>query len=86
MPTVYFNYATITTGDNVPVNVTKVYEDGGEVHKDLMLSDAALTANAVANGRAVWDNVDIYALVPCEARPVTPPVVTPIDEVPNVLA
>ena len=45
MPTVYFNYATITTGDNVPVNVTKVYEDGGEVHKDLMLSDAALTKN-----------------------------------------
>jgi hypothetical protein len=70
----YFNFAIITRdNDAVTVNVTKVYEDGGQIINGLHLSDAALTARAVADGRTTWDNSDLYALTPCEPWPTVAP-------------
>jgi len=70
MPTQYFNSATITSADGVTVNLTKVYEDGGQIGVYVTLSDAALTARAVADGRTAWDNSDLYALASCQPYPV----------------
>jgi hypothetical protein len=53
----------------VIVNVTKVYDDNGRIDVNISLSDAALTACAVADGRTTWDNSDLYALTPCEPWP-----------------
>lgn len=69
MPKHYFNSAVITINDEIIVNVTKVYEDGGQLLHGMYLSDAALTAHAVADGRTTWDNSDLYALTPCEPWP-----------------
>jgi len=69
MPKQYFNSATITRVDDVTVNLTKLYEDGGQMGVYVTLSDAALTARAVADGRTTWDNSDLYALTPCEPWP-----------------
>jgi hypothetical protein len=69
MPKHYFNHAVITRNENVTVNVTKTYDDGDVVLRDVLVSDAALTARAVADGRTTWDNSDLYALTPCEPWP-----------------
>ena len=69
MPNQYFNSAVITPNDEVIVNVTKVYDDDGRIGVNMSLSDAALTARAVADGRTTWDNSDLYALTPCEPWP-----------------
>ena len=69
MPKQYFNSAVIATDDSVNVNVTKLYDDGGQIGVNIILSDAALTARAVADGRTTWDNSDLYALTPCEPWP-----------------
>ena len=66
----YFNNALLTTGDVVRVDTTKVYDDGGELPECVILSDAALTARAVADGRTAWDNDDVYAMANCIVRPV----------------
>jgi len=69
----YFNSAIISRDDGVLVNVTKVYDDGGAITSAINLSDAALTARAVADGRTTWDNSDLYALTPCEPWPTVAP-------------
>jgi hypothetical protein len=65
----YFNSAVIATDDSVNVNVTKLYDDKGQINVNIIVSDAALTARAVADGRTTWDNSDLYALTPCEPWP-----------------
>lgn len=65
----YFNSATFNDIGGVTVNVTKVYDDDGRINLVISLSDAALTARAVADGRTAWDNSDLYALTPCEPWP-----------------
>lgn len=70
MPKQYFQYAIITReADAVLVEVAKVYDDGGQISVNITVSDAALTAHAVADGRTTWDNSDLYALTPCEPWP-----------------
>ena len=70
MPKQYFRYAIITREtDAVLVEVAKVYDDGGQISVNITVSDAALTAHAVADGRTTWDNSDLYALTPCEPWP-----------------
>lgn len=70
MPKQYFQYAIITRdNDAVLVEVAKVYDDGGQIGVSITVSDAALTAHAVADGRTTWDNSDLYALTPCEPWP-----------------
>lgn len=69
MPKQYFNSAVIATDDSVNVNVTKLYDDKGQINVNIIVSDAALTARAVADGRTTWDNSDLYALTPCEPWP-----------------
>ena len=73
MPNQYFNSAVITLNDEVIVNVTKVYDDDGRIGVNMSVSDAALTARAVADGRTTWDNSDLYALTPCEPWPTVAP-------------
>jgi len=73
MKTQYFNSAVISRDDAVLVNVTKVYDDGGAITLAINISDAALTARAVADGRTTWDNSDLYALTPCEPWPTVAP-------------
>ena len=69
MPTRYFESAVITQNDEVVVNFIKLYDDDQRVHVSTTVSDAALTARAVADGRTTWDNSDLYALTPCEPWP-----------------
>jgi len=69
MKTQYFNSVVISRDDAVLVNVTKVYDDGEAITLAITISDAALTARAVADGRTTWDNSDLYALTPCEPWP-----------------
>lgn len=69
MPNQYFNSALITSHNHVVVNVAKVYDDDGRIDVNILVSDAALTARAVADGRTTWDNSDLYALTPCEPWP-----------------
>ena len=69
----YFNSAVIATDDSVNVNVTKLYDDKGQINVNIIVSDAALTARAVADGRTTWDNSDLYALTPCEPWPTVAP-------------
>ena len=80
-------WITIPTGrsiepnDEIVVNFIKLYDDDQRVHVNITLSDAALTAHAVADGRTTWDNSDLYALTPCEPWP------TPVtEEISNVVA
>lgn len=80
MPNQYFNSAVITTNDAIIVNVTKVYDDNGRIDVNISLSDAALTARAVADGRTAWDNSDLYALTPCEPWPTVETVPEQVEE------
>jgi hypothetical protein len=73
MPNQYFNSALITPHDHVVVNVAKVYDDDGRIDVNILVSDADLTARAVADGRTTWDNSDLYALTPCEPWPTVVP-------------
>ena len=54
-----------TDSDTVLINVTKTYDDGDTKGVDEQLSDAALTAHAVADGRTTWDETDICDLADC---------------------
>ena len=44
----YFNSAVIATDDSVNVNVTKLYDDKGQINVNIIVSDAALTARVAA--------------------------------------
>lgn len=81
MPKQYFQYAIITREtDAVLVEVAKVYDDGGQIGVNITVSDAALTARAVADGRTTWDNSDLYALTPCEPWPTVAAVPATVPE------
>lgn len=68
------------TSDAVRINVQTTTEDGDTYDKDVTLSNDALTAHAVAAGRATWDESDICALANCVMPEVVVPVVEPIVE------
>lgn len=64
-------YEKHTGTDDVRCNI-KVSTSEGDIYKDLLLSDSALTDVALQRGSSTWDEQDISAMVNAEVPPPPP--------------